>query len=229
MDIHNLQQTPPTIGRRGRKTLLAATLLCCVGVSSSLWKTTDNNNISDTDTNSNSNNALDSRILSTNTVSPSDESDLQRRQLSIALENGGCQVTFAELSPVDIPPTWQASFPGSGSRMTWSLVEALTGIRTNDDYDTHHRGYDRVVAVKTHYPIKNAYNKWPKLDEKFGRAMVILRNPMNAIPSYFNLQYGKQIIIPISGEGGVCSLVYVLSTHKLFLISFIHIHLYRTH
>ena len=191
MDVHNLQQTPPTIGRRGRKTLLAATLLCCVGVSSSLWKTTDINNISDTTTTDSNSNELDSRMLSTEVSPNSDESDLQRRQLSIALENGGCQVTFAELSPVDIPPTWQASFPGSGSRMTWSLVEALTGIRTNDDYDTHHRGYDRVVAVKTHYPIKNAYNKWPELDEKFGRAMVILRNPMNAIPSYFNLQYGK--------------------------------------
>jgi len=90
MDIHNLQKTPPTIGRRGRKTLLAATLLCCVGVSSSLWKTTDNNNISDTTTTDSNNNVLDRRILSTNTVSPnSDESDLQRRQLSIALENGG--------------------------------------------------------------------------------------------------------------------------------------------
>ena len=52
------------------------------------------------------------------------DDDIYRRQLSIALENGGCQVTRAHMAPVDIPPTWQASFPGSGSRMTWSLVEA---------------------------------------------------------------------------------------------------------
>ena len=120
----------------------------------------------------------------------SEDDDIYRRQLSIALENGGCQVTRAHMAPIDIPPTWQASFPGSGSRMTWSLVEAMTGIRTTDDYDTHDRGYERVVAVKTHYPVKDAFNSWQELDERyFQRAMVIFRNPMNAVPSYFNLQY----------------------------------------
>lgn len=74
--------------------------------------------------------------------------------------------------------------------MTWSLVEALTGIRTTDDFDSHGRGYTRTVAVKTHYPIKNAKRKFGDLDAlEFGRAMVVLRNPINAIPSYFNLQY----------------------------------------
>jgi len=122
----------------------------------------------------------------------SGDDDLYRRQLSIALENGGCQVTRAHMASVDIPPTptWQASFPGSGSRMTWSLVEAMAGIRTTDDYDTHDRGYERVVAVKTHYPVKDAFNSWQELDGRyFQRAMVIFRNPMNAVPSYFNLQY----------------------------------------
>ena len=75
--------------------------------------------------------------------------------------------------------------------MTWSLVEALTGIRTNDDYNSHDRGYERVVAVKTHYPVKDARRQFKTLDEKFGRAIVILRNPIQAIPSYFNLQYGE--------------------------------------
>ena len=100
-------------------------------------------------------------------------------------------VTYGKMSEYPIAPTWQASFPGSGSRMTWSLVEALTGIRTNDDYDSHERGYERVVAVKTHYPVKNARNRFGDLDQLFGRAIVILRNPINAVPSYFNLQYGE--------------------------------------
>jgi len=112
-----------------------------------------------------------------------------RRELSVALPHGGCLVTYAKLTETPITQTWQASFPGSGSRMTWSLVEALTGIRTNDDYDSHERGYENVVAVKTHYPVKNAKRRYWELDKLFGRAMVILRNPINAIPSYFNLQY----------------------------------------
>jgi len=120
---------------------------------------------------------------------PYNGDDHARRKLSKALPDGGCVVTYAHLAKDPIAPTWQASFPGSGSRMTWSLVEALTGIRTNDDYDSHSRGYERVVAVKTHYPLKDARNGFHKLDARFGRAIVILRNPINVIPSYFNLQY----------------------------------------
>ena len=64
---------------------------------------------------------------------PYNGDDHARRKLSKALPDGGCVVTYAHLAKDPIAPTWQASFPGSGSRMTWSLVEALTGIRTNDD------------------------------------------------------------------------------------------------
>ena len=88
------------------------------------------------------------------------------------------------------------------------LVEALTGIRTTDDYDSHDRGYERVVAVKTHYPVKDARRRFKGLDEEYfggksgdGRAMVILRNPLNAIPSYFNLQYGKLQMCIFGGLG----------------------------
>jgi len=98
-------------------------------------------------------------------------------------------VTYAKMTSYPIPPVWQASFPGSGARMTWTLVEALTGIRTNNDYDSQGRGYEHVVAVKTHYPVKDARRRFGDLDPLFGRAIVILRNPINAVPSYFNLQY----------------------------------------
>jgi len=128
--------------------------------------------------------------------------DDSHRSLSVALPHGGCQVTYASVSSIKISPTWQASFPGSGSRMTWSLVEALTGIRTNDDYDSHERGFERVVAVKTHYPVKDARGKFGDLDRHFGRAMVILRNPINAVPSYFNLQYEHQNHLPTHSTRG---------------------------
>ena len=132
-------------------------------------------------------------------VSRDDDDDDERgRGLSVALANGGCRVTYARLARRPIAQTWQASFPGSGSRVTWNLVEGLTGLRTNDDYDSHNRGYERVVAVKTHYPVKyarrgprGAKRGFHNLDPLFSRAIVVLRNPMNAVPSYFNLQYGE--------------------------------------
>ncbi len=47
------------------------------------------------------------------------------------------------------------------------------------------------MAVKTHYPVKDAQRRFGELDQLFDRAMVVLRNPINAVPSYFNLQYGE--------------------------------------
>jgi len=72
--------------------------------------------------------------------------------------------------------------------MTWHLVQALTGIKTNNDRNTNGWGYENVVAAKTHYPfIHNTM--FEELDHLFGRAMLIVRNPIYAIPSYFNAQY----------------------------------------
>ena len=205
---HQIEAAPSPDNRRlvggsSRRKLLAAGFLCCVGAAASLYaEIYVKESISDSSTPSrqslnNDNDAALSSVVdgyfSGGVVdyNTSNEPNIEesRRQLSIALENGGCQVTYAQLAQVDIAPTWQASFPGSGARMTWSLVEALTGIRTNDDYNSHERGYDRVVAVKTHYPVKNSL--FEELDYKFGRAIVILRDPSSAIPSYFNLQYGE--------------------------------------
>ena len=83
-----------------RRALVATALLWCIGTS------------------------LMSDLMKKPNAFDNSDDDIYRRQLSIALENGGCQVTRAHMAPVDIPPTWQASFPGSGSRMAWSLVEA---------------------------------------------------------------------------------------------------------
>ena len=128
-------------------TMAAGTLLFLVGLSVS-WLTVGTNV------------ALSGEVIHDN----------GRRDLSWAVPGGGCKITYAKVADKPIPPTWQASTPGSGSRMTWSLIEALTGIRTNNDYNSQERGYERVVAVKTHYPI---------IDKR------------EAIPSYFNLRYGE--------------------------------------
>lgn len=111
------------------------------------------------------------------------------RHLSTALPNGRCKVTPQKFAEKDISPTYQASFPGSGARMTWNLVIALTGIAINDDHDHAGVGYDRVVAVKTHYPLD--YGRYVEDDPKFRGAILLLRNPMTAVPSFFNFKYGE--------------------------------------
>ena len=106
------------------------------------------------------------------------------RALSIALPDGGCEVTHAVPSATPIKPVWQASYPGSGARMTYGLIEALTGIKTNSDVDPHKAGYENVVSVKTHHPW-NALNQGAliaRLEDgpmSGSRAIVILRNPLH--------------------------------------------------
>mmetsp|Transcript_49218 Transcript_49218/g.104655 ORF Transcript_49218/g.104655 Transcript_49218/m.104655 type:complete len:216 (+) Transcript_49218:156-803(+) len=180
--MSNQTQTVTTEIRRGRALLAAPLLLFIYAASRNyLFNRTDN--------------ALDPASPISTRAEANQRIDDDRRSLSIALPNGGCQVTYAHVTEYPIEPTWQASFPGSGARMTFNLIQALTGIRTNDDYDSHERGYENVVSVKTHYPVKNARRRFGELDQLFKRAMVVLRNPINAVPSYFNLQYGESFLL----------------------------------
>ena len=80
--------------------------------------------------------------------------DDERRRLSLSLPNGGCEITWPKQPPPGIPITYAASYPGCGARMTWNLVEALTGMWTGDDWNNNGRGKD-VITVKTHYPQSN--------------------------------------------------------------------------
>ena len=80
-----------------------------------------------------------------------ENSDNQRRRLSVSLPDGGCEITWPQRPKGFIQTSYAASYPGCGARMTWNLVEALTGLWTGDDWDNNNRG-KQVVTVKTHYP-----------------------------------------------------------------------------
>ncbi len=64
--------------------------------------------------------------------------------------------------------------------MTWNLVEALTGLETGDDWNNNGRGSE-VVTVKTHYPQSNGI--LPDFDDRIHRAFIVIRNPLESIPS----------------------------------------------
>jgi hypothetical protein len=107
-------------------------------------------------------------------------SSSSRRQLSEALPNGGCRLTWPKKPAPGTPITYAASYPGCGARMTWNLVEALTGLETGDDWNNNGRGSE-VVTVKTHYPQSNGI--LPEFDDRIHRAFIVIRNPLESIPS----------------------------------------------
>ncbi len=81
--------------------------------------------------------------------------------------------------------------------MTWNLVEALTGLLTGDDWNNNGRG-SNVVTVKTHYPQSNGI--LVDFDAQIQRAFIVIRNPMNSIPSFFNHIYEMRNHLPVHSE-----------------------------
>ena len=96
------------------------------------------------------------------------------------------------LADHDVSPTYQASFPGSGARMTHELIRALTGIAISTDhaYAVETDRQRHSVAVKTHYPDPNGV-PLDEYDEHFHGAVLVLRHPAKAIPSFFNFWYER--------------------------------------
>ena len=78
--------------------------------------------------------------------------------------------------------------------MTWNLIEALTGYVTGDEWNSNGHKVGQVVTVKTHYPHREGNAEVvtklkPGSDGQIPRAIVLLRNPQNALPSYLNFLY----------------------------------------
>jgi hypothetical protein len=85
-------------------------------------------------------------------------------------------------------PVFAASYPGSGSKMLWNIIEGLTELWTGDEWFQNGRNLpNEVVSVKTHYPQSNGREiPWKDMVD---RAILLLRSPLHAIPSYHNYVY----------------------------------------
>jgi len=125
-------------------------------------------------------------ILGVNFFPNNGESELRQRQLSVALKDGGCFVLPSQEPGPEVKPVFAASYPGSGARMTWNLIEALTGLVTGDEWYSNGRVKD-VVTVKTHHPHEQG--RLVPWAYEIKRAFILSRNPMQAIPSYHNFLY----------------------------------------
>ncbi|XP_071107485.1 WSCD family member CG9164-like [Haliotis cracherodii] len=102
------------------------------------------------------------------------------------------------LSKKPLPLTVLVSFPGSGNTWTRHLLEQMTGIATGSDFfdkNLEAGGFlgeskmnGSTIAVKTHDLYKPQSRK-PLRDIK--RAILIIRNPYNAMVADFNRHHSK--------------------------------------
>lgn len=84
-------------------------------------------------------------------------------------------------------PIWVPSYPGSGSEMLRELVQASTGLFAGDFYN--HECWENAATCKTHWPtlqIENPEEPREQVKRMYHRYVALVRNPMNALPSYFN-------------------------------------------
>ena len=122
---------------------------------------------------------------STSTSTPGVDMSQQQFQADAAQ----CQLKSPE--EVKVVPTWLSAYPGSGSKLTWQLIQAVTGIYTGDDYDsTGQASKGVVVAVKTHYPSHSEQRAFQNdIFANMNRAILLVRNPLYAIPAFFRFIY----------------------------------------
>lgn len=119
------------------------------------------------------------------TVDRREESAMRTLAKAIG-EDGDCEWS----PPARVDPgsplfkTLVAGYPGSGKRLTWLMIEALTNKVVGDDFDLSLHG-NHVVALKTSYPHPEAYWSW---GDKMDQAIMVIRNPRWAIQSYLTLK-----------------------------------------
>lgn len=111
------------------------------------------------------------------------------RRMSKYLGGGRCEWTPPEKldSSVPIQTTMLVSYPGSGKRLTWRLIEALTGDVAGDDWNHSEEGL-HVTSLKTSYP--HPEGDWSYGDQKkMHQSILLLRNPRYALPSFHTMRH----------------------------------------
>jgi len=121
-------------------------------------------------------------FYSLKSMSPDDS-----RRLALDLGDGTCTLqepTEKDLSQ-DISSAVLVAYPGTGKRLAWHLLQALTGRVAGDDWDLSHNGVD-VVTMKSSYPHREG--RWAWLD-KMDFSMLMVRNPYHTLQSYQNIRH----------------------------------------
>ena len=140
---------------------------------------------------------------------PSRESSIEyrkdpnrRRQLLNVFntENNPCNIQppqHDENSKLNIPPpAYFATYPGSGSKITRTLLKAMTGLRVHDESElSRPRRTDNVVIIQTRYP--HSSGQLVKFDEEVKKGIILIRNPMHALSNLFDELYARKKHLPV--------------------------------
>lgn len=112
------------------------------------------------------------------------------RFLTVNLGGGRCIWEPAKAMDNTVNPlnttTLLASYPGSGKRLTWRILEALTGKVSGDDWNLSENGYFNVLSMKTSYPHPEGSWEWEGNMDQF---IMLVRNPRFAIPAYHTIRH----------------------------------------
>jgi len=124
-----------------------------------------------------------------------DSTSLRGRSLSIAVADlpPRCRIPREyRLSKQPTSPTYLASFHGGGGgKVVSNLAQALTGIAATNQVNYARRRINHSVLFETHYPLEGAI-KVEGDDNNFRGAILLLRNPVDSILSFFNAFYARK-------------------------------------
>lgn len=111
----------------------------------------------------------------------------EERKLATWLGGDECILTHATNVTPDpnIKKTVLASYPGSGKRFTFNVIEALTNHVAGDDFDFSGYGKD-VLHLKTGYPHNDGTWSW---GSTMDQVLLLIRNPRWAIPAYHTMRF----------------------------------------
>lgn len=95
------------------------------------------------------------------------------------------------------PPTYVATYPGSGSRITRTLIKAMTGLRIHDENELldRPRRTNNVVMIQTRYP--HSSGQLVQFDSEVPKGIILIRNPMHALTNLFDELYARKKHLPI--------------------------------
>lgn len=100
------------------------------------------------------------------------------------LDKGVCAIAPSVVPSQPVQPTYTSSYPGSGDTPLYQLIEAMTGLVTGDDRRSN--GHRNTVSINTHYPCPEGV---AMRDINVPRAVLLIRNPLDAISSYHNYMH----------------------------------------
>lgn len=111
----------------------------------------------------------------------------RERKLSLDLGNNECLLTppTTVVASPESTKTLLASYPGSGKRFVYQIIEGLTDCAPGDDHNFSQNDQN-TLHIKTSYPHHEGIWSW---GSKMDQMILLMRNPRWALPSYHNLKF----------------------------------------